>query len=824
MLTSSKISDYLVKIIKIGILAAIFLPLVMNSNFFFPFIVLKNVSFHIVVEVVFIAYLILAQLDVRYRPRFDKVSWSVLAFFGISIVAWLLGIGLYRGFWGNYERMGGIFHLLHLVLFFFTLVNVVKDKKDWYDFFTFSVFSSLLMCFLGLAQYFEIPFLLRSSGGRRLTGTVGNATFFAAYLLFNLFFILFFLWREKRFQLKLFASSFLVFDVYLVCAAILSKLFAQADWGILNILKAPLLTESFVYPQLVVPFVALQLLILAVWIWRLRPYLVSVLLVVLFIFEFFIFFNTQTRGAIIGFFVGLVLLALVSLFLKVDHRLKIASGGFLVLMILTPVLLVLAKNTPVVQNNGTLNRLATISFSDITTESRLLTWQTSWQGWIETPKSFLIGYGPENYYYAFNKRFPSSIYKDRGSQIWFDRAHNIIFDVGVTTGIIGLVAYLAILVFAALTLIKNYRARGDLSSSWLLVALLVGYFIQNIFVFDTLNTEVPFFLLLAFIAYLGLKPQEDNQEHKPANFNIIYTAVLVIVLAFGVLGINVRTLQANHYIFKALTVTSIDLADEDSGFGLLKKSLAQGLPGRFEVREQMANYVLSLANNENFPESDKKPMIDFMVDELTKSINEEPLNIRNYIFLSTFYNATTRFNKLNPQRIIDMFTDKVIALSPSRAHIYYEIGQEYAYGGNFEKAEQYFNKGIALSPEVFEDRWSLLTIYIIFGKNEQADAYFESMKKDFNWKPTADDYERLVNLYARVKNYDRMIELQQQIIELEPTAENYARLAAQYAKTGKNQQAIDATNQAVAINPDFKTEADEFLELLESGQLLDINE
>src|SRR5690606_8564060 len=103
------------------------------------------------------------------------------------------------------------------------------------------------------------------------------------------------------------------------------------------------------------------------------------------------------------------------------------------------------KDSTIVSNNDTLRRLATISLTDTTTESRLTTWQASLSGWIKEPKIFFLGTGLENYYYVFNKNFPIEIYKKAGSQIWFDRAHNIILDIGVTTGIFGLLTYLLIL-------------------------------------------------------------------------------------------------------------------------------------------------------------------------------------------------------------------------------------------------------------------------------------------------------------------------------------------------------------------------------------------
>ena len=119
-LTKDRISQSLVWTIRVGVFLILFLPLLMNSHFFFPFIVFKNVMFRIVVEVMFLAYLILAHLEPKYLPEFklqkiNKVVLAVLAFFGVSVIAWIFGIGHYSGFWSNYERMGGIFHSLGFI-------------------------------------------------------------------------------------------------------------------------------------------------------------------------------------------------------------------------------------------------------------------------------------------------------------------------------------------------------------------------------------------------------------------------------------------------------------------------------------------------------------------------------------------------------------------------------------------------------------------------------------------------------------------------------------------------------------------------------------
>ena len=824
MVFKEKISKLLVTLIRFSVFFILFLPLVMNSRFFFPFIVPKNVFFRIAVEIIFVAYLVLLHLDPRYKPRFSKITWSVLTFLGISAIAGVFGLSVSTSFWGNYERMSGLFHLLHLVLYFFVLVNVFREKKDWHSLLTFSVFAAVIMSFLAFAQWLQVPFLLKSSGGNRLSGTVGNPTFLAAYLIFNLFFILYFWAKEKRFDLKLFSLSFLVLDSFLVLSAILYKFSPSQDWGIFNIFKTPVLNEAIKYPHFFYPFLVFQILILAVWFLRSRKNSIKALLSVIFLFEFIIFYQTQTRGALIGFVLGLAILLFVSLFSSVSRKIKLISVVSLVLILLSPVILVMNKDSEFVKNNHTLRRLATISYKDVTTESRLLTWEASWRGWTESPKSFLIGYGPENYYYAFNKYFPVKIYRDPGSQVWFDRAHNIIFDTAVTTGLVGLISYLSILGFAALALVGKYKKTKEISSSWLLVSLLAAYFGQNFFVFDTLNTEIPFYLFLGFIVFLtGQKEEilaEDEKSLISKDINYVYLSILVIILLFSIFVVNIRTLKANNYIFQALILHDSSLSGVKGAFTDFKRAIDESWVGRLEARQQLANYVNGASKNKDLSTQQISEMINYTTDELKKSVAEEPLNIRQYLFLSTFYNATTQYNRDNPKKVISLLEER-INLSPTRPQVYYEIAQAYAFQNNFEKAEEYFEKGANLAPWVIEDQWNLLTVYIVFEKYDLADAQFRHMTEDLNWQPSVDDYKRIVNLYSRIKNYPKMIEFQQKVADLEQSAESYAQLAAIYAKIGENQKAREATQKAVEINPKFSAEAENFLKLLEAGELLE---
>ncbi|MCG2686640.1 O-antigen ligase family protein, partial [Candidatus Parcubacteria bacterium] len=156
------------------------------------------------------------------------------------------------------------------------------------------------------------------------------------------------------------------------------------------------------------------------------------------IINLYVLYQTQTRGAAIGLVIVAFLTSIFYFFKSPDKIKKRMAGIILLVIIISGSLVWINKDSSLIQSSSMLRRLVSISKTDITTESRIAAWETSWNGWEDR---FIFGYGWENYNIAFNRYFPAIIFKDAGSQLWFDRAHNTIFDIAVATGLIGLICY-----------------------------------------------------------------------------------------------------------------------------------------------------------------------------------------------------------------------------------------------------------------------------------------------------------------------------------------------------------------------------------------------
>ena len=176
---------FLVSMVRWGAYIALFAPLVVHASFIFPFVVPKTVYFWMLVEIIFAAWLLLAISNRQFRPRINAVSVTLGIFLLITILTSFTGINTERSFWSTFERMAGTINWIHLALFFSALAFTFRTLADWKKLLTASFIASSLVALIFLSQKIGIaiiPFDARSGA------TIGNSSFMAAYLLFNLFF------------------------------------------------------------------------------------------------------------------------------------------------------------------------------------------------------------------------------------------------------------------------------------------------------------------------------------------------------------------------------------------------------------------------------------------------------------------------------------------------------------------------------------------------------------------------------------------------------------------------------------------------------------
>lgn len=190
---------------------------------------------------------------------------------------------------------------------------------------------------------------------------------------------------------------------------------------------------------------------------------------------------TQVRGGLLALGAGL-LVTLAFVLWPARPRLVVAGGG-LALAALLVATGVLAAAPRADVGNG----------EDTSAVQRLLIWQDALQA-IAGPRA-LVGYGPETQMVGLEPHYPLSLAL-RFENARFDRAHNLLLDTVLTTGLLGLAALLGFLAGVVRVVLgaREYRAGAE---RWLgggLLGVLAANVVANQVAFDSAATGLLFWM------------------------------------------------------------------------------------------------------------------------------------------------------------------------------------------------------------------------------------------------------------------------------------------------------------------------------------------
>jgi O-antigen ligase/tetratricopeptide (TPR) repeat protein len=167
--------------------AAMLVPVITGSGFFFPYVAPRNLYFRAIVEIG-TATLILVlcfgrqRLDLRGEP----ILWALVAFLMAATLSALFSPARVHSFFGDFERMGGVWAWINLALFFL-LLRTLRDE-DW---------VWVLNCALAVSLFVSVRAIMEHAGAKAFAdstdtviapsvSTIGNSGLLAPYLLINI--------------------------------------------------------------------------------------------------------------------------------------------------------------------------------------------------------------------------------------------------------------------------------------------------------------------------------------------------------------------------------------------------------------------------------------------------------------------------------------------------------------------------------------------------------------------------------------------------------------------------------------------------------------
>jgi O-antigen ligase len=204
--------------IAILLMTSLIAPLIIGYDFFFPFVVPRNIFFRVVIEIAAVGLILFALFEKkRIVLRGEWIFWCLAVFLGTVTLSAVFSPARNHSFFGDFERMGGVWAWLHFTLFFL-LLRTLRDE-DWTRLLSVAVVVSALVSVNAVIERLTAPRAI-VAGVQTVAGTastVGNSGLLAAYLLFGVGICCYLALTQKRFAL-LYALAGVVDLVALILA------------------------------------------------------------------------------------------------------------------------------------------------------------------------------------------------------------------------------------------------------------------------------------------------------------------------------------------------------------------------------------------------------------------------------------------------------------------------------------------------------------------------------------------------------------------------------------------------------------------------------
>ncbi|MDP3297242.1 MAG: O-antigen ligase family protein [Thermodesulfovibrionia bacterium] len=551
------------------------------------------------------------------------------------------------------------------------------------------------------------------------------------------------------------------------------------------------------------------------------------------ILNFLVIYYTRTRGAILAIITGITFVGLFYAFGKVKtpkerfiKKIALpAIGAFIILSILFwPV-----RYTDI-HKDKPFSRFVSM-LEDPSAQSRLETWKTAWAGIKERP---ILGWGQENFtgIYTvvpvsspFSRFFPFTF----SEPLWTDRAHNIILDWLINAGFIGLFSYLAIFFsafyFTRVALHKNLITKTE---GFTIITAIVVYFTQNLFIFDTINTYIIFFTLLAYIDNLDYT---NTNEASPVTVsNNLRIKQYARITLFALLIFSFAAYFMNYKPIKEAQISnriSSYYSEYDSFLTLLvdfKKALSFKTFGDNDIRIRMAIIAERILKYKLFKDKGTLIFLQSSTVELEKLVASNSHNLSYWLYLIDIYNRIAFYEPSFISKTENLI-NKFIHLNPKNQWMVYFIqADNFVLKKDYENAYLTIKKAVELAPQKDTVQLRLALAGILTSREDVVNSALDNVKKirvaknpDIAEGKTpvfsVDELQLLTQTSMDVKSFKRSMEFLKEIIFISPDEAKYHfDIAKVYLALGDKTNAIKEAKKAAELDPlNYTHEANKFL-------------
>ncbi len=445
-----------------------------------------------------------------------------------------------------------------------------------------------------------------------------------------------------------------------------------------------------------------------------------------------VIYLTATRGAILASLIGVIFFSLFYILGKLntpkEKLFKKVVLSVLGVLIMLSVVLLTFSDSDFIRQSQTLSWFDTM-LSDPAVESRLTVWGMAWEGIKERP---ILGWGQENFISVYTVNpIP---YGRVPSLQWMDRAHNIVLDWLINAGFLGFFSYLAIFgsaFFVIWTAVhKKIIAKTEAIT---IVAAFFVYFAQNLFTFDTINTYMVFFTLLAYIDNLDYVKGHHIQksiliQKKLAIKSVGATLIALLIFSVTAYFINYKPLRESQ-LSRQITIS---FPTRYSSFLTLlddfNKALSFKTFGDTDIRLKMGVVSDEILRLKLFTQEGALKFVQATAEELGKLVAANRHNLKYWTYLIKFYNKIAFYE---PSFIAkaEALIKECMRLNPEYQWLYFALVDNFIIKKDFENAFVTVKNELAKDPQNDAVQLKLAFTAILTLRQEVLNSALENVKK-----------------------------------------------------------------------------------------------
>ncbi len=681
------------KIISISFYLLFFLtPLVWTSKNFELFEYNKMILVYALTVVITGSWLLKMLQEKSFVFKRTVLDIPLLLFFAANVLSTLFSIDPHTSIWGYYSRSnGGLLSLISYLLLYFAFVSNIEPGKTL-KYLKAAIFSGVIISIWGILEHFGASLscvILRGQANdtcwiqdvqARVFATLGQPNWLAAYLAMLIFPAIYFLLTAS--------TNFKRITYFLSLTALYTAF-------------------TFTYSR--------------------GPTLG--LLAGFAIILFFQLLRFDSKGIRVNK-LPLPLAAALAVFVTINILFGSALTNFRLVSKFAP------PPRPSINIPSTPSGTQLENGGTESGQIRLIVWQGAWDIFKHNP---IFGTGVETFAYSYYQFRPVAHNLTSEWDFLYNKAHNEFLNYLATTGLVGFLAYISIIVtFIVFSIrylvsgIKKYEIRNTKYEILVagLLAAYVSFLIQAFFLFSVVITSVFFFLFpaIVFTATQSTKPINLSSILQVLYRRPVYTKLAKIFVALSTIYL---IFSISQYWY-ADTLFTIGERASDSGnpgraYNLLSEAsdINSGEPFyRSELGFAAASAAAALGTTDATLSAG---LVKRAVAETDTALETSPKNvsywrtaIRTYFELSTLDQQAVSFGN---QKYIDKTltaVDKTISLAPTDPKLYLSKATILESTGKNGEAKLALQKAIELKPNYFEAYISLAHLYIEEKNYDQA--------------------------------------------------------------------------------------------------------